>query len=409
MPHWCMPQLPRLILGIKRGLARKGTRYRLMAWALAIAMLLATWPLLPAEAQSPPFRVEAAGAVLMDARSGEVLFAQDETRRWVPASLVKLMTLRLAFQDLRSGKIKPETPVTVSEKAWRTGGSRMFLDVGDRVAVSDILRGVAVASGNDATVALAELLGGAEEAFVARMNEEAARLGLSETRFVDSSGLAMEGQFMSALDAARLARAYISDFPEALQIHSMVEFTYGGIRQFNRNGLLRTYEGADGLKTGHVEESGYNLIATAHRQGTRLIAVVMGTASEKSREQEAAKLLNFGFANFETVLVAGQGEPVASLRVYKGTANRVNLVPTEEVAATVPRGQKDVATRVEAPPSAVAPLEAGQQLGEMVVLKGDRELKRVPLVAAEAVPRGGFFKVLLDSVLIFLARVFRRG
>ena len=244
---------------------------------------------------------DAQSAVLMDGLTGQILYEQNPHLKIPPASFVKVLTLYLVFDALRAGQLKMDDLVTVSEKAWRIQGSKMFIKVGDRVKVDDLLKGIAVASGNDACIAIAEHLAGSEEVFATKMNEKAAFLGLKESQFKNSHGMPADDQYTTAMDMALLARRYIEEHPEALALHSTTEFEYHGIRQGNRNTLLQKNIGVDGLKTGHVEESGYHLVATAKRDGQRMIAVVMGCDKVKKRAPETQKLLEYGFRNFSTV------------------------------------------------------------------------------------------------------------
>lgn len=357
----------------------------------------------------------------MDAASGQVLFYQNGDEPLVPASLVKIMTLRLAWKALKEGKVKPDDIVTVSQNAWASnpklaGSSLMFLNVGDKVKFMDIMRGIAIPSGNDATIALAEHLAGSVDVFVQQMNQEAQRLGLKTVRYVDTHGLSPENR-ISPLDMANLARIYISEFPEALQLHSTKEFAYGGLRpQLNRNGLLWSYPGADGLKTGHTEEAGYNLVVTAKRGDMRLIAVIMGTqdkpprSGEKIREEQATALLNYGFANFTTVQLVKPGDTVDKVRVFKGRASEVPLVPSGAVVVTLPKGQESKVQRViEAPKNLTAPVAQGQKVGQLILKAGDQELRRIDLLAGQAVPRGNIFRVLWDSIRLFISNLFKKG
>jgi D-alanyl-D-alanine carboxypeptidase (penicillin-binding protein 5/6) len=242
----------------------------------------------------------AKAAVLMDALTGQILYEQNPQLKLGPASFVKILTLYLVFDALRAGQLKMDDMVTVSERAWRIQGSKMFIKVGDRVKVEDLLKGIAVSSGNDACIAIAEHIAGTEDVFVSKMNEKALSLGLKESRFVNSHGMPAEGQMTTAMDMAILAKRYMADHPEAMPLHSTAEFEYNKIKQGNRNTLLNK-GGVDGLKTGHIEESGYHLLATAKRDNQRMIAVVMGCDKMSTRAREALKLLEHGFRNFSTV------------------------------------------------------------------------------------------------------------
>jgi len=357
----------------------------------------------------PPPTIEAASAVLMEEETGTILFELDGDERRDPASLVKMMTLKLAL-DAAQGRVGLDDRVAVSEKAWRTPGSRMFIEPRDEVTLLDLIRGIAIVSGNDACVAVAEHVAGSEEAFVRLMNREAERLGLANTRFANAHGLTADGQYMSARDAAEIARGYVRDHPDALRIHSKKEFEYAGITQRNRNGLLWDDPYVDGLKTGHTEKAGYNLVATAGRGGMRLIAVVLGAESTEAREREAAELLDYGFSTFELLRPVSAGDVVASRPVFKGVKNRLDVVAADSVAIVSRRDSaSEPERRIELPKTLQAPIESGQTLGRLVVLVGGEEAGGTDLVAAEEVPRAGFFKVAWDSIkLLVLGLLGRR-
>jgi D-alanyl-D-alanine carboxypeptidase (penicillin-binding protein 5/6) len=332
--------------------------------------------------------------------------------RMAPASFVKLLTLYVAFDALRDGHLKQDDPVPVSPKAWRMGGSKMFIKVGEKVRVEDLLKGIAVVSGNDACVALAEHLAGTEEAFVMRMNEKAQALGLKNSHFRNSHGMPAPDQFTTALDVALLARGYVEEHPEALIFHSLVDFKYNGIRQQNRNALLRMSIGADGLMTGYLQKSGYLLAATAKRDGQRMIAVVMGCDSSRKRIQESRKLLDYGFKNFSTVEAVKKSDVFGPEKVVKGKLNRVDLVPAEAGWVTVPRGKENaVSVAIEAPKPLVAPVLAGQDVGKIVVQLEGKAIKEISLLSSSDVPKGiylswpvialGISSFLIVGLLVF--------
>jgi len=283
----------------------------------------------------------------------------------------------------------------------------MFIKVGSQVKVEDLLKGIAVASGNDACIALAEHIAGSEEVFVGKMNEKAALLGMKDSVFKTCDGMPAEGQFTTVLDMAILAKRYIEDHPEALAIHSMVEFEYNGIRQGNRNTLLTKNIGVDGLKTGHIEESGYHLVATAKREGQRMIAVVMGCDKIKKRGPEAQKLLEYGFRNFSTVEAVKKGATFGPAKVKRGKMNQVPLVASEDARITVAKGkEKEVTASPELPPSAVAPIKKGQVIGKVLVQKEGKTVKEVNLLASSDVEKSLFppWPVLTAIILcLFLA------
>jgi D-alanyl-D-alanine carboxypeptidase (penicillin-binding protein 5/6) len=335
---------------------------------------------------------DAKSAVLMDGLTGQVLYEQKPDLRIAPASFVKVMTLYVVLDAIRAGQMKLDDMVTVSEKAWKrtykTDSSSMFLNVGERVKVDDLLKGVAIASGNDACIALAEHLAGSEEAFVSKMNEKAKLLGLKDSQFRNPDGMPAEGQYTTAMDMATLAKRYIEDHPEALVYHSTVEFEYNGIHQENRNTLLQKNIGVDGLKTGHVEEAGYHLAATAKRDGQRMIAVVMGCDKMRKRGPEAQKLLEYGFKNFSTVEAVKKGATFGPVKVRRGKLNQVALVAAEGGWVTVGRGKENSVSAVpQLPPFVVAPIQKGQVVAKVSVQNEGKVAKEVNLLASSDVEK----------------------
>jgi D-alanyl-D-alanine carboxypeptidase (penicillin-binding protein 5/6) len=331
---------------------------------------------------------DAQSALLMDGLTGEVLYEQNPHLKIPPASFVKVMTLYLVFDAIRAGQLKLDDRVIVSEKAWRTQGSKMFIKVGEKVTVEDLLKGIAVASGNDACIALAEHMAGSEEVFVSKMNEKAKLLGMNDSQFKNSDGMPAEGQVTSALDMALLAQRYVQDHPEALAIHSLVEFDYNGIRQGNRNTLLTRNIGVDGLKTGHIEESGYHLLATAKREGQRMIAVVMGCDKIKKRAPEAQKLLEYGFKNFSTVEAVKKDAVFGPVKVKRGKLDQLTLIAADNARVTVGKGkEKSVAAVPELPPSIVAPVKKGQVVAKILVQNEGKTVREVPLLASSDIEK----------------------
>jgi D-alanyl-D-alanine carboxypeptidase (penicillin-binding protein 5/6) len=341
---------------------------------------------------SGSLQCDARSAVLMDGLTGQILYEQKPDFRIAPASFVKIMTLYVVFDAIRAGQIKLDDMVTVSEKAWKrtykTNSSTMFLRAGERVKVEDLLKGVAIASGNDACVALAEHLSGSEEAFVLKMNEKAKLLGLKDSQFRNSDGMPAEGQYTTAMDMATLAKRYTEDHPEALVYHSTVEFEYSGIHQENRNTLLQKNIGVDGLKTGHVQEAGYHLLATAKRNGQRMIAVVMGCDKMRKRGPEAQKLLEYGFKNFSTVEAVKKGAPFGPVKVKRGKLHQIALVAAEGGWATVGKGKEISVTAVpQLPPFVVAPVQKGQVIAKVFVQNEGKVVKEVNLLASSDVEK----------------------
>ncbi|SMC24115.1 D-alanyl-D-alanine carboxypeptidase (penicillin-binding protein 5/6) [Desulfacinum hydrothermale DSM 13146] len=346
-------------------------------------------------------KVEARSAMLEEVATGEVLFTQNADEPIAPASFTKMLTLYLVFEALEEGHARLDDQVWVSEKAWRTGGSRMFIEVGDKVPLEELIKGIAVVSGNDACVAVAEHLYGSVDAFVEAMNRKARELGMAHSHFENPNGLPADGQLTTARDMATLARAYIQRFPNALRYHSMTEYTYNGITQPNRNRLLLKDASVDGLKTGYVASAGYHLAATARRDGMRLLAVVMGAASPATREREAHKLLNYGFRQYVLVAPPDPASPLAVLRVWKGAVDEVSLYPkTSRPIVLKKELRQGLRWELKVPESVTAPLEAGQVQGETLLKSGDEILARVELINRQPVPAGGLLKRLWHSLLL---------
>ncbi|WPL19921.1 D-alanyl-D-alanine carboxypeptidase DacC precursor [Thiorhodovibrio winogradskyi] len=349
-----------------------------------------------------PPELEAGGYVLMDFGSGKILVELNADERLAPASLTKIMTAYVVFSELAAGHLALDEDALISENAWRTGGSKMFIEVGKRVRIEDLLKGMIVQSGNDASVALAEHIAGSESAFADMMNAEAARLGMTGSHFTNAPGLPDPVHYTTPRDIAILTRAMIQDFPDYYGWYSQQEFTYNNIRQYNRNSLLRQDPSVDGVKTGHTEEAGYCLVASAKRNDQRMISVVMKTESTKARTRDSLALLNYGFRFFETIDLFPANKPVESLRIWKGESKALPVGPASKLSISIPRGSyEQIVTRLEVPPDITAPVEQGQRVGDIVVTLNDEELHRVPLVALEAVPRGGLIRRASDTVLIW--------
>lgn len=373
------------------------------------------WPLLlivslPVAAQTIPAppALDATAWLLMDYDSGEVLASVNPDARVEPASITKVLTSYIAFDEMAKGRLKPDDEVLISEKAWRQGidstQSRMFIEVGSRVKVIDLLRGIIIASGNDASVALAEHIAGSEAAFAELMNQYAQRLGLTGSHFADASGMPDPQHYTTARDLATLARALIHDFPEGYGIYRETEFRYGIDKpQPNRNLLLKKDPSVDGIKTGHTSSAGYCLLASARRGERRLISAVMGTKSWAYREQASLELLNYGFRFWDTPRLYGPSTPVATVRVWKGETYDLPVGTAEPVAITLPRGaeQRLVATpMLTAEP--VAPLAVGDVVGSLSITLDGKLLAERPLVALQAVPEAGLFKRMSDQVRMWL-------
>ena len=355
----------------------------------------------------PPPELGAKSYVLMDAASGTVLVNHEGDLRLPPASLTKLMTAYIATLEIDRGHLHENDMVTISEKAWRMGGSKMFVKVGNQVSVNDLFHGIIIQSGNDASVALAEHIAGDEDAFAALMNGNAKQLGMSNSHFMNATGWPAEGHYSTAHDMATLARAIIYADPAHYAIYAQKEFLWNGIKQPNRNLLLWRDDGVDGLKTGHTDEAGYCLVASAKRDGVRLIAAVFGTESEAARATETAKLLGYGFRFFESKTFHRKGEVLANAPVWKGAMRTVKTGLTGDLAASVVRGELGkLSTQLVLNSTLIAPIKQGDVIGKIEVRQGDKVLNRTDVVALESVEEGGFFRRSWDSIVLFFKGLF---
>ena len=357
------------------------------------------------------FPVNAKAAALLDFNSGQFLLEKNADEKIEPASFTKVMTLYVVQDGLKSGAITLKDMVTISERAWSMGGSQMFLKVGTQEPLEALLKGIAVVSANDACVAVAEHMSGKVEVFVDEMNRKARELGLTNTTFVNTHGLPADGQVTSARDMVILASHYIKDYPQVLSLHSMQEFTYNNITQRNRNGLLKMNVGVDGLKTGYIKTSGYHLLATAQREGRRLIAVVMGAEKPKIRESEALNLLNYGFRNFILKEVLKKGDVVKTVPVKGGKFDTVELIAQDSVIITVPVREKESVRTTESIPARIAaPIKKGTVVGQVTVEVGGKQIRQVNVLAKNDVPRGWQRYLKIGGVIlgvIVLLLVFR--
>jgi len=341
--------------------------------------------------------------LLLDFTSGDALAESRADEALEPASLTKLMTAYVVFGELKAGRIALHDQVHVSEKAWRMRGSRMFIEVDTEVAVEALIQGMIVQSGNDASVALAEHIAGSEESFVELMNEHAARLGLTQTVYRNTTGLPARGHMSSARDSARLAYALIREFPDYYAWYSQREFTYNNIKQHNRNALLWRDDSVDGMKTGYTSRAGYCLVSSAERSGMRLIAVVMGMDTPKARTAGSQALLNYGFEHFERRKLFSRGDAVTAARVWKGEPELATLGVAHDLYVTVPRGSRvPLIADTEMPTELVAPLPAQGQIGELGIWLQGRKLLSEPLVVLHAVPQGGLWTRLKDGITLWL-------
>jgi serine-type D-Ala-D-Ala carboxypeptidase (penicillin-binding protein 5/6) len=381
-------------------------------WAAAPAGAPAPAPAASAAAAAPAMRavpipgapqVDARSYILVDYQTDKVLAANQATVRMEPASLTKLMTAYIVFQELAAGKLKLEDMVTVSEHAWRSEGSRTFIELGKPVSVQDLILGMIVQSGNDATIALAERIAGTEETFAQLMNSNAQRLNMVGSHFENSSGLPSPQHYTTARDMSLLASAMIRDFPQYYKYYSVHEFEHNGIKQQNRNGLLEKDPTVDGLKTGHTDSAGFCLVTSARRDGMRLVSVVLGSTSMKGRENASAALLSYGFTFYETKLVVKGGTALASTRVWKAAQSPQDLGIKDDLYMTLARGQTDVKTAVDVLPKLVAPLTLDSSAGTLRVFNGTETLATVPLHPLKPVPAGGWWRRLIDTIRMWFA------
>ena len=364
----------------------------------------------PSAAAAPPAipipsapQVDARSYILVDYQTDKVLAAKEATARMEPASLTKLMTAYIVFQELAAGKLKLEDMVTVSEHAWRSEGSRTFIELGKPVSVQDLILGMIVQSGNDATIALAERIAGTEDTFAQLMNSTAKRLNMVGTHFENSSGLPSPQHYTTARDMSLLANAMIRDFPQYYKYYSIHEFEHNGIKQQNRNGLLEKDPSVDGLKTGHTESAGFCLVTSSHREGMRLVSVVLGSTSMKGRENASAALLSYGFTFYDTKLVVKGGAMLATTHVWKAAQPSVDVGITNDLYMTLARGQAEVKTALDVLPKRIAPLTLDSEVGSLRVFSGSQTLATLPLHPLKAVAAGGWWRRLIDTIRLWFA------
>ena len=360
---------------------------------------------------APP-ELEANGYLLIDASTGKVLVAHNGEQRLPPASLTKIMTSYVAAKQLALGTISLEDQVDISVEAWRMEGSRMFVREGTKVRLEDLIRGIVIQSGNDASVAVAEHIAGSESAFAELMNQYALQLGMTGTNYVNSTGLPDENHYTTAHDLALLTIALVSEFPEHYSIYKERSFTYGAPgeqpkRQSNRNKLLFRDSSVDGVKTGHTKAAGYCLVASALREEMRLISVVMGASSEEIRARESQKLLTYGFRYFETSSLYKADNVLKQVRVWGGQHSSIRLGLMEDLVLTIPRGsRKTLKTVIDIDDEVHAPLSMGDKLGTLTVRLSENETTSLPLVALNSVKASGFLASLWDSIRLFFLKLF---
>jgi D-alanyl-D-alanine carboxypeptidase (penicillin-binding protein 5/6) len=368
---------------------------------LLLLYAAAAYAAAPLPTPAPPI-IGAKSYLVIDARTGHELASLNPDTALAPASLTKLMTTYVVFHALKQGQIRLEDEVTISEKAWRTEGSRMFIEVGSRVSIENLLLGMIVQSGNDASVALAEHIAGTESVFAELMNQYAAQLGMHSSRFLNATGLPADGHTTTARDLTTLARALIAEFPEYYPWHAIKEVTYNDIKQNNRNSLLWRDDSVDGLKTGHTDEAGYCLVASAKRGDMRVISAVMGTASTKARTDGSQALINYGFRFFETRLLFKAGEEIATARIWKSANENTRLGVLDDLYITVRRGVYDqLESTLDVPAIIEAPVAAGQAVAQLKVRLGDRELLSAPLRALDDNPVGSIWQRTRDGVSLW--------
>lgn len=376
-----------------------------------ILSLLALLFFLPAQAQDKapstlqtpipePPAVASSAHLLVDHHTGKVIAEHNPDERLEPASLTKIMTAYVVFRELAAGKIALTDEVLISEKAWRTGGSKTFIELGKRIPLEVLLHGMIIQSGNDASVALAEHVAGSEDTFAHLMNSNAQRLGMANSHFTNATGLPDPEHYSTARDMTLVTAATIREFPEYYTWYAEKEYVYHGIKQNNRNRLLWQDPNVDGVKTGHTEAAGYCLVASAKRESMRLTSVVMGAKSERARAEASLALLNYGFRFYESPQLYPGGKPVENLRVWMGEVKELPVGPTTDLHATIPRGRyPQLSARIEKNADLVAPVAKGDQVGEIVVELEAKEIGRVPLIALQDVPRGGWWEWLRDTIL----------
>ncbi len=374
---------------------------------VAIALLYTLEaPAAPVIIPSPP-DLAASAYLLIDADSRELLVSHNVDQRLPPASLTKMMTAYIAAVELGRGIVSLDDQVEVSVKAWRMGGSKMYIREGTKVSLGDLLKGIIIQSGNDASVAVAEHIAGSEDAFADVMNQQAALLNMKNTHFVNATGWPDEEHYTTARDMATLAMAVINDYPNDYKIYSEKYFSYGNIRQPNRNRLLWRDKSVDGVKTGHTEAAGYCLVASAKRNGMRLVSVVMGARTEESRAAESQKLLTYGFRYFETVKMYQAQEVLNTVKVWGGQEDVVNLGLTKDMVLTLPRGaRKNLAATMDINTVIEAPLQIGQELGKLSVSVSGKDAIEVPIVALQSIEESGFISSMWDEVALFFAQLF---
>ena len=372
---------------------------------LALGLSLFAFQSFAAEVPAAP-ALEASAYLFFDAQSGQILTSKNPDARIEPASLTKLMTAYLTFDALKNGRLKLDQQLTASERAWKSEGSRMFLDPKVPVSVDNLIKGMIVQSGNDACVTLAEAIAGSEEGFAQMMNAQAKKLGMNNSHFANSTGLPDPQLYTTVRDLATLSNALIRDFPQYYPTYSIKSFTYNNITQPNRNLLLYRDSSVDGLKTGHTDSAGFNLIASTKRDGRRVITVVVGTKSMEARATESSKLLNWGLSHFQTPKLYDAGKPLSKVKVYKGSENELDVGFLQAVYVTLPRGSDEVTPVLETIQPVVAPVKKGAELGTLKLMSGNKVLAERKVVALQDIEEAGFFGRMWDSIVLWFKNTF---
>ncbi|UOO89379.1 D-alanyl-D-alanine carboxypeptidase [Vitreoscilla massiliensis] len=372
---------------------------------LALGLSLFAFQSFAADVPAAP-ALEASAYLFFDAQSGQILTSKNPDARIEPASLTKLMTAYLTFDALKNGRLKLDQQLTASERAWKSEGSRMFLDPKVPVSVDNLIKGMIVQSGNDACVTLAEAIAGSEEGFAQMMNAQAKKLGMNNTHFTNATGLPDPQLYTTVRDLATLSNALIRDFPQYYPTYSIKSFTYNNITQPNRNLLLYRDSSVDGLKTGHTDSAGFNLIASSKRDGRRVITVVVGTKSMEARATESSKLLNWGLSHFQTPKLYDAGKPLSKVTVYKGSANELDVGFLQPVYVTLPRGSEEVTPVLETVQPVLAPVKKGAELGTLKLMSGNKVLAERKVVALQDIEEAGFFGRMWDSIVLWFKNTF---
>ncbi len=377
---------------------------KIMSLVLTIVLLFGSSEASTPPPVSSPVLIESKSAILGEPETESIIYEHNADERIAPASLTKILTLYLVFEALEKGSITLEDEVFISKRAWKTGGSQMFIEVGNKVPLEELIKGIAVASGNDACVALAEHISGTVESFVVLMNQKAQELGLKNSYFTNPHGLDDPEQYSTARDMLKLATSYIKRFPQALQYHSMKEYTFNNIVQYNRNRLLLRDPSIDGLKTGFVAAGGYHLIATAKRDEMRLIAVVMGASKPSVREKDALQLLSYGFRNYTVLHPVKQSESLGHIKVWKGVKDQIPAYPLESKTLFLPREEVGkIKKEIEMANELVAPVRAGEIVGQVKIYKGNELIDSIPIISGDTVEKATLPKRLWH----FIVRLFK--